>query len=45
VLGVNVSPGMTETSLLPLAVQAAGLDLGKVLATLVGRTVARAALP
>jgi D-alanine-D-alanine ligase len=41
VLGVNVSPGMTETSLLPLAVQAEGLDFGKMLATLVGRAVAR----
>jgi D-alanine-D-alanine ligase len=43
VLGVNVSPGMTETSLLPLAVQAAGLDFGKVLSGLVGRAVERAA--
>jgi D-alanine-D-alanine ligase len=43
VLGVNVSPGMTETSLLPLAVQAAGWDFGKVLATLVTRAAARAA--
>lgn len=44
VLEVNVSPGMTETSLLPLAVQAAdGLDFGTMLATLVGRAVARAA--
>ncbi|MFD0519220.1 D-alanine--D-alanine ligase family protein [Paractinoplanes durhamensis] len=42
VLGINVSPGMTETSLLPLAVQAAGLDLGNILATLVTRAVARA---
>ncbi|MFI5893249.1 D-alanine--D-alanine ligase [Actinoplanes sp. NPDC051513] len=42
VLGINVSPGMTETSLLPLAVQAAGLDLGHILATLVERAVARA---
>ncbi|WP_433372541.1 D-alanine--D-alanine ligase family protein [Actinoplanes sp. CA-142083] len=42
VLGINVSPGMTETSLLPLAVQAAGLDLGQILATLVSRAVARA---
>jgi D-alanine-D-alanine ligase len=42
VLGVNVSPGMTETSLLPLAVRAAGLDLGKVLAGVVGQAVARA---
>jgi D-alanine-D-alanine ligase len=41
VLGINVSPGMTETSLLPLAVQAAGLDLGSILATLVSRAVAR----
>ena len=32
VLEVNVSPGMTETSLLPMAVQAAGLDFGKMLA-------------
>jgi D-alanine-D-alanine ligase len=43
VLGVNVSPGMTETSLLPLAVQAEGLEFGKVLAGLVGRAVARGA--
>jgi D-alanine-D-alanine ligase len=41
VLGVNVAPGMTETSLLPLAVGAAGLDLGKLLATLVQRAVER----
>ncbi|MFF5295103.1 D-alanine--D-alanine ligase family protein [Paractinoplanes globisporus] len=41
VLGINVSPGMTETSLLPLAVQAAGLDLGQILAALVSRAVAR----
>ena len=45
ILGVNVSPGMTETSLLPLAVQAAGLDFGKVLADLVSRAVARGGLP
>ena len=36
-----MSPGMTETSLLPLAVQAAGLDFGQVLGTLVGRAAAR----
>ncbi|WP_213451068.1 D-alanine--D-alanine ligase family protein [Rhizomonospora bruguierae] len=42
VLEANVAPGMTETSLLPLAVQAAGLDFGKVLATLVSRAAARA---
>jgi D-alanine-D-alanine ligase len=44
VLGINVSPGMTETSLMPLAVQAAGMDLGRIMATLVERAVARAAL-
>ncbi|BCJ43614.1 D-alanine--D-alanine ligase [Actinoplanes ianthinogenes] len=42
VLGCNVSPGLTETSLLPLAVQAAGVDLGAVLGALVERAVARA---
>jgi D-alanine-D-alanine ligase len=42
VLEVNVSPGMTETSLLPMAVQAAGLDLGEVLAQIVRRAAARA---
>ncbi|MEV6489159.1 D-alanine--D-alanine ligase [Actinoplanes sp. NPDC051633] len=41
VLGVNVSPGMTETSLLPLAVQAAGLDFGEILTTLVVRATTR----
>jgi len=41
VLGVNVSPGMTETSLLPLAVQAGGLDFGKMLAGLVAQAVER----
>jgi D-alanine-D-alanine ligase len=41
VLEVNVSPGMTETSLLPLAVQAASLDFGKLLSTLVGRAARR----
>ncbi len=43
VLEVNVSPGMTETSLLPMAVSAAGLDFGKLLATLVDRAAARGA--
>jgi D-alanine-D-alanine ligase len=42
VLGINVSPGMTETSLLPLAVQAGGLEFGQMLATLVERAVGRA---
>ncbi len=41
VLEVNVSPGMTETSLLPMAVNAAGLDFGKLLANLVARAAAR----
>ncbi|QKW16914.1 D-alanine--D-alanine ligase [Verrucosispora sp. NA02020] len=41
VLEVNVSPGMTETSLLPLAVQAAGLDFGQVIADLVARAATR----
>ena len=43
VLEVNVSPGMTETSLLPLAIQAAGLDFGRVLGSLVTRAAARRA--
>ncbi|MPZ61170.1 MAG: D-alanine--D-alanine ligase [Propionibacteriales bacterium] len=33
-LEVNVAPGMTETSLVPLSVQAAGLDLGELCAEL-----------
>ena len=33
-LEVNVSPGMTDTSMLPMSVAAAGLDLGTVLADL-----------
>lgn len=41
VLEVTVAPGMTETSLLPLALQAAGLDLGQVFATLVTRAANR----
>jgi D-alanine-D-alanine ligase len=41
VLEVTVAPGMTETSLLPLAIQAASLDLGEVFATLVARAAAR----
>ncbi|MDG4763055.1 D-alanine--D-alanine ligase [Solwaraspora sp. WMMD406] len=43
VLEVNVAPGMTETSLLPLAVQAGGLDLGNLLATLVHLAASRPA--
>lgn len=34
-LEVNVAPGMTETSLFPLAVEAAGLGLGEVMKALV----------
>ena len=33
-LEVNVAPGVTDTSLVPLAVEAAGLDLGAVYAEL-----------
>ncbi|MDQ4036871.1 MAG: D-alanine--D-alanine ligase [Actinomycetota bacterium] len=40
-LEVNVSPGMTDTSMLPMSVTAAGLDLGTVLADLL-RSAARA---
>ena len=43
VLGVNVSPGMTETSLLPLALQAADLKFGNILTSLVMRAVTRSA--
>lgn len=43
VLEVNVSPGMTETSLLPMAVAAAGLRLGDVLAELLEDAVSRSA--
>jgi D-alanine-D-alanine ligase len=41
VLEVNVSPGMTETSLVPLAVAAAELDLGAICRTLVEQAAAR----
>ena len=40
-LEVNVSPGMTETSLLPMAVEAAALDLGVVCATMLKRAAER----
>jgi len=40
-LETNVAPGMTETSLLPLAVEAAGLDLGEVCADLVNTAIDR----
>ncbi|MQM27149.1 D-alanine--D-alanine ligase family protein [Glycomyces albidus] len=41
VLEANVAPGTTETSLLPMAIDAAGLDFGEVLATMVRRAIAR----
>lgn len=41
VLEVNVAPGMTETSLLPLAAQAAGLDLGRLLGAMVAQAAGR----
>jgi D-alanine-D-alanine ligase len=40
-LEVNVSPGMTETSLLPLAAAAAGLDLGVLCLDVLASAVAR----
>ena len=36
-LEVNVSPGLTETSMFPMAVEAAGHDLGEVLGKLLAR--------
>ncbi|HYH33355.1 MAG TPA: D-alanine--D-alanine ligase [Pseudonocardia sp.] len=41
VLEVNVSPGLTETSLLPTAVGAAGRELGELYAALVERAIER----
>jgi D-alanine-D-alanine ligase len=40
-LEVSVSPGMTETSTLPMAVEAAGLDLGQVCGALLARAAQR----
>lgn len=40
-LEVNVAPGFTETSTVPLSIQAAGLDLGEVCASLVRAARAR----
>ena len=42
VLEVNVSPGMTETSLLPMAAQAAGYSLPDLCDEIVGSALARA---
>jgi len=41
-LEVNVSPGLTETSMLPMSVAEAGLDLGTVYAEMVERAISRA---
>lgn len=40
-LEVNVSPGLTETSLLPMAVESAGYSLGTVFADLIKRALDR----
>jgi len=40
-LEVNVSPGLTETSMLPMSVAEAGRDLGAVYADLVERAISR----
>ena len=40
-LEVNVAPGMTETSLFPMAVAAAGLDLGTLMRDLLAASAAR----
>jgi D-alanine-D-alanine ligase len=40
-LEVNIAPGMTETSLVPQAIEAAGLSVGGVFADLVTQAVNR----
>jgi D-alanine-D-alanine ligase len=40
-LEVNVSPGMTETSMFPMAIEAAGYELGEVLGRLLTRRARR----
>jgi D-alanine-D-alanine ligase len=40
-LEVNVSPGLTETSMFPMAVEAAGYDLGDILGRLLARRAGR----
>jgi D-alanine-D-alanine ligase len=42
-LEVNVSPGMTATSLLPMSIESAGLELGAVLTTLLELAASRGA--
>ncbi|MEP7089466.1 MAG: D-alanine--D-alanine ligase [Nocardioidaceae bacterium] len=44
-LEVNVAPGLTETSTVPLSVTAAGLDLGDLVADLVRAAIVRSGLP
>lgn len=44
-LEVNVSPGLTETSMFPMAVAAAGLDLGSVYSGLIDRAIERVEAP
>ncbi|MGH3764457.1 MAG: D-alanine--D-alanine ligase family protein [Pseudonocardiaceae bacterium] len=41
-LEVNVAPGLTETSLLPMAVESTGAHLGTVYATLIDQAISRA---
>lgn len=41
ILEVNVSPGLTETSLLPVAARAAGIELGALYTRMVDQAVAR----
>ena len=41
VLEASVAPGMTDTSLVPMALAAAGLDLGRTMAILAGRAANR----
>ncbi len=43
-LEVNVAPGMTETSMLPMAVEAAGLDLGELCASMLRRAAERSSV-
>ncbi|WP_436493002.1 D-alanine--D-alanine ligase family protein [Actinokineospora sp. HUAS TT18] len=40
-LEVNLSPGLTETSLVPMAIEAAGRSLGAIYAELVDRAISR----
>ncbi len=40
-LEVNVSPGLTETSMLPMAVAAQGLELGAVYSDLIENAISR----